>query len=300
MTTFAELGLSAPLLEALQHLGYQVPTPIQEETIPLLLEGRDVIGQAQTGTGKTAAFGLPMLEYIGPQDPEVQALVLTPTRELCIQVTQALRAYGQNRGVEVVAVFGGAPIRDQATRLKQQAQVVVGTVGRVMDMIGRHYLFLDSARYVVLDEADEMLDLGFLEDVETILGRCPSGRQTALFSATMPPEIRRLAETRMYDPVTVRVKAATLTIDTVKQFHIEVSDRDKPDKLAEVLQAERPEQAIIFARTKIGVDRLARRLGDKGLRVKALHGDMSQGSRDGVMLAFKDGRERVMVATDVA
>jgi ATP-dependent RNA helicase DeaD len=300
MTTFAELGLSTPLLEALQHLGYQEPTPIQEETIPLLLGGSDVIGQAQTGTGKTAAFGLPMLEYIDPGQSEVQALVLTPTRELCIQVTQALRAYGAKRNIDVVAVFGGAPIRDQATRLKNEAQVVVGTVGRVMDMIGRHYLFLDSARYVVLDEADEMLDLGFLEDVETILGRCPSGRQTALFSATMPPEIKRLAEKRMYDPVTVKVKAATLTIDTVEQFHIEVSDRDKPDKLAEVLQAEQPEQAIIFARTKIGVDRLARRLGDKGLRVKTLHGDMSQGARDGVMIAFKGGRERLLVATDVA
>ena len=288
------------MLEALQHLGYQDPTPIQEETIPLLMGGSDVIGQAQTGTGKTAAFGLPMLEYIDPEHSEVQALVLTPTRELCIQVTQALRAYGAKRDIDVVAVFGGAPIRDQASRLKNEAQVVVGTVGRVMDMIGRHYLFLDEARYVVLDEADEMLDLGFLEDVETILGRCPSGRQTALFSATMPPEIKRLAEKRMYDPVTVKVKAATLTIDTVKQFHIEVNDRDKPDKLAEVLQAERPEQAIIFARTKIGVDRLARRLGDKGLRVKTLHGDMSQGARDGVMIAFKGGRERLLVATDVA
>ena len=300
MTTFADLGLSPPVLEALQHLGYQKPTPIQEETIPLLLQGRDVIGQAQTGTGKTAAFGLPMLEYVDPGQPEVQALVLTPTRELCIQVTQALRAYGQNRNIQVVAVFGGAPIRDQASRLKAEAQVVVGTVGRVMDMIGRHYLFLDDARYVVLDEADEMLDLGFLEDVETILGRCPSGRQTALFSATMPPEIKRLAEKRMYDPVTIKVKAATLTIDTVQQFHVEVSDREKPDKLAEVLQAERPEQAIIFARTKIGVDRLARRLGERGLRVKTLHGDMTQGARDGVMIAFKGGRERLLVATDVA
>ncbi len=300
MTTFAELGLSKPVLEALEHLGYQRPTPIQEETIPLLLGGSDVIGQAQTGTGKTAAFGLPMLEYVDPEDPEVQALVLTPTRELCIQVTQALRAYGAQRGISVVAVFGGAPIRDQASRLKENAQVVVGTVGRVMDMIGRHYLFLDSARYVVLDEADEMLDLGFLEDVETILARCPSGRQTCLFSATMPPEIRKLAEKRMYDPVTVKVKAATLTIDTVAQFHVEVSDKDKPEKLAEVLKAESPKQAIIFARTKIGVDRLARRLGDKGLRVKTLHGDMSQGSRDGVMIAFKGGRERLLVATDVA
>src|ERR687886_773855 len=203
MPTFEELGLSEPLLEALRHLGYETPTPIQEQAIPAMLSGGDVIGQAQTGTGKTAAFGLPMLEYIDPEDPEVQALVLTPTRELCIQVTQALRAYGQNRGVEVVAVFGGAPIRDQASRLKQAAQGGVGTVGRVMDMIGRHYLFLDSARYVVLDEADEMLDLGFLEDVEAILGRCPSGRQTALFSATMPTEIKSLAEKGMYDPVTI-------------------------------------------------------------------------------------------------
>jgi len=229
----------------------------------------------------------------------VQALVLTPTRELCIQVTQALRAYGQKSGMEVVAVFGGAPIRDQATRLKD-AQVVVGTVGRVMDMIGRHHLFLDQARYVVLDEADEMLDLGFLEDVEEILKRCPMGRQTALFSATVPFEIRRLADTFMHDPEEIQVRAATLTIDTVDQFYVEVPDREKPDALVEVLKKERPEQAIVFVRTKIGVDRLARRLGDAGVRVKTLHGDMTQGQRDGVMIAFKGGRERLLVATDVA
>ena len=259
-----------------------------------------MIGQAQTGTGKTAAFGLPMLEFVDPGDPDVQALVLTPTRELCIQVTQALRAYGQPRGVEVVAVFGGASIRDQASRLNRGAQVVVGTVGRVLDMINRHHLYLDQARFVILDEADEMLDLGFLEDVETILGRCPQGRQTGLFSATIPAEIQRLAEKFMYDPVTVRVRAATLTIDTVEQFYVEVPDGEKPDALAKVLKAENPEQAIVFVRTKIGVDRLARRLNDKGVRVKALHGDMSQGSRDGVMIAFKSGRERLLVATDVA
>src|SRR3954452_546662 len=300
MTTFADLGLSEPLLEALSHLGYERPTPIQEQTIPALLEGRDVIGQAQTGTGKTAAFGLPMLEYVDPDDPEVQALVLTPTRELCIQVTQALRAYGENRGIEVVAVFGGAPIRDQAARLKHEAQIVVGTVGRVMDMMSRHHLVLDGARYVVLDEADEMLDLGFLEDVETILARSPMGRQTALFSATIPKEIRHLADRFMHDPVEIQVRAVTLTIDTVDQYYVEVSDRDKPDALVRVLKEEQPEQAIVFARTKIGVDRLARRLTDNGLRVKALHGDMSQGSRDGVMIAFKSGRERLLIATDVA
>jgi superfamily II DNA/RNA helicase len=161
MPAFKDLGLSESTLEALSHLGYTSPTPIQEQAIPPLLEGRDVIGQAQTGTGKTAAFGLPMVEYADPSDPNVQALVLTPTRELCIQVTQALRAYGAQKSLNVVAIFGGAPIRDQATRLKD-SQIVVGTVGRVMDMISRHHLFLDDARYVILDEADEMLDLGFL------------------------------------------------------------------------------------------------------------------------------------------
>src|SRR5918995_7258023 len=296
MMTFAELGLSAPSLESLAHLGYERPTPIQEQAIPPLLDGRDVIGQAQTGTGKTAAFGLPMIEYADPADPNVQALVLTPTRELCIQVTQALRAYSGRRGLELVAVFGGASIRDQAGRLKE-SQIVVGTVGRVMDMIDRHHLFLDQARYVVLDEADEMLDLGFLEDVEAILRRSPMGRQTALFSATVPPEIRRLADTFMHDPVEIEVRSATLTIDTVDQFFVEVRDGEKPDALVNVLKRERPEQAIVFVRTKIGVDRLARRLGDAGVRVKTLHGDMTQGQRDGVMIAFKGGRDRLLAAT---
>src|SRR5215207_1047649 len=302
MAAFKELGLSEPILDALSHLGYDQPTPIQEQTIPLLLEGRDVIGQAQTGTGKTAAFGLPLIEYVDPSSEDVEALVLTPTRELCIQVTQALRAYGSKKGVDIVAVFGGAPIRDQMTRLRRgDGQVVVGTVGRVMDLMSRHALVLDGTRYVVLDEADEMLDLGFLEDVETILSRTPSGRQTALFSATMPPPIRGLADKFMYDPEVVKVRAATLTIDTVDQYYVEVkSDREKADALARVLKSERPDQAIIFARTKIGADRLSRSLGDKGLRVKTLHGDMSQGARDGVMIAFKGGRERLLVATDIA
>ncbi|MBX5468762.1 MAG: DEAD/DEAH box helicase [Thermoleophilaceae bacterium] len=299
MTTFAELGLSRPVLEALAHLGYERPTPIQEQAIPELLAGRDVIGQAQTGTGKTAAFGLPLIEYVDPSIDDVQALVLTPTRELCIQVTQALRAYGERKGVEIVATFGGAPIRSQIAQLRS-AQVVVGTVGRVMDLMSRHELLLTDCRYVVLDEADEMLDLGFFEDVETILSRAPSGRQTALFSATMPPPIEALAEKRMFEPVPIRVRAAQLTIDTVEQFYLEVSDREKPDVLARVLKEERPDQAIVFVRTKIGVDRLARSLSERGVRVKALHGDMSQGSRDGVMIAFKGGRERLLVATDVA
>src|ERR671923_1410680 len=300
MTTFAELGLSEPLLEALAHLGYERPTPIQEQAIPALREGRDVMGQAQTGTGKTAAFGLPMLQYLDPESEDVQAIVLTPTRELCIQVTQALRAYAEHLPVEVVAVFGGAPIRSQQAQLRAGAHVVVATVGRMMDLMSRHSLVLTSARYVVLDEADEMLDLGFIEDVEKILRMCPSGRQTGLFSATIPAPIARLAERYMYEPVTIKVTPKQITVDAIEQAYVEVDGRKKTDRLVEVLKAEEPEQAIVFCRTKIGAARLDRTLRDRGLDVKALHGDMSQGSRDGVMISFKDHRVRLLVATDVA
>jgi ATP-dependent RNA helicase DeaD len=300
MAGFADLGLSEPLLEALREVGYESPSPIQEQAIPPMLAGRDVIGQAQTGTGKTAAFGLPIIEYIDPDLKEVQALVLTPTRELCIQVTQAIRAYGATRGVDCVAVFGGAPIRTQQAQLRAGGHVVVGTVGRVLDLISRHSLVLHDCRFVVLDEADEMLDLGFLEDVEKILSLTPNSRQTALFSATMPPPIRALADAYLYDPLIVKVEAATLTIDTVEQFQLPVETREKTAKLVEVLEAERPSQAIIFARTKIRTDQLYRTLRDKGMNVKALHGDLSQGQRDGVMLSFKAGRVPLLVATDVA
>jgi ATP-dependent RNA helicase DeaD len=300
MTTFKDLGLAPDILEALRDVGYESPSPIQEQAIPPLLEGSDVIGQAQTGSGKTAAFGLPMLQYVDPTEHEVQGLVLTPTRELCIQVTQALRTYGQRKGIDVVAVFGGAPIRTQQAQLRAGGHVVVGTVGRVKDLISRHSLMLHSTRFVVLDEADEMLDLGFLEDVEKILALTPSSRQTALFSATMPPEIRRLADQYLYHPITVKVQTATLTVDTVEQFALEVPAREKPDALARVLEAEGPDQAIVFVRTKIRCDQLYRTLRDRGMNVKALHGDMSQGSRDGVMISFKDGRLPLLVATDVA
>jgi ATP-dependent RNA helicase DeaD len=299
VTDFADLRLSEPMLRALQDLGYERPSPIQAEAIPALLEGRDMIGQAQTGSGKTAAFGLPLLQSIDTDDQNVQALVLTPTRELCIQVTQALRAYGVHRGIEVVATFGGAPIRTQQAQLKG-AQVVVGTVGRVLDLISRHSLILHDCRFVVLDEADEMLDLGFLEDVEKILKLCPNGRQTALFSATMPPPIAALADNYLYDPALIKVKADTLTVERIDMFHVVVSKRDKADKLLEVVKSERPEQAIVFCRTKLGCEQLFRKLRDGGMNVKALHGDMSQGQRDGVMLAFKGGRVGVLVATDVA
>jgi ATP-dependent RNA helicase DeaD len=300
VTAFRELGLSPQIQQALDELGFDEPTPIQDQAIPELLGGHDVIGQAQTGTGKTAAFGLPLLQYVDPAVDEVQAIVLTPTRELCIQVTQALRSYAEHLDVEIVAVFGGAPIRSQQSQLRAGAHVVVATVGRMMDLMSRRSLVLTAARYVVLDEADEMLDLGFIEDVEKILRMCPSGRQTALFSATMPPPIQRLAESYMYDPTTIRITPKTLTVDAIAQAYLEVPAKDKAGRLIELLRAEEPEQAIIFCRTKIGASRLEKTLKEQGLDVKALHGDMSQGSRDGVMISFKDHRVRLLVATDIA
>ncbi|HEY8779676.1 MAG TPA: DEAD/DEAH box helicase, partial [Solirubrobacterales bacterium] len=300
MTPFRELGLQPEIQTALGELGYTEPTPIQEQAIPELLAGNDVIGQAQTGTGKTAAFGLPLLQYLDPSSEDVQAIVLTPTRELCIQVTQALRAYAEHLPVEIVAIFGGAPIRSQQAQLRAGAQVVVATVGRMMDLMSRRSLVLTSARYVVLDEADEMLDLGFIEDVEKILRQCPNGRQTGLFSATMPPPVRRLAEQYMYDPVTIHITPRKLTVDAIEQAYLEVPAREKAAKLIELLRAEEPEQAIIFCRTKIGAARLDKTLQERGLDVKALHGDMSQGQRDGVMISFKEHRVRLLVATDIA
>src|ERR687891_572279 len=300
MNTFKDLGLSPDIQQALDELGYEGPTEIQAQAIPGRLAGHDVIGQAQTGTGKTAAFGLPLLQYLDPASDEVQAVVLTPTRELCIQVTQALRAYAEHLDIEIVAVFGGAPIRSQQSQLRSGAHVVVATVGRMMDLMSRRSLVLTAARYVVLDEADEMLDLGFIEDVERILRMCPSGRQTGLFSATIPPPIARLAERYMYNPVTIRVTPKQLTVDAIEQAYVEVPGKQKTDRLVEVLRAEEPEQAIIFCRTKIGTARLDRTLRDRGLNVKALHGDMTQGARDGVMISFKDHRLPLLVATDVA
>jgi ATP-dependent RNA helicase DeaD len=300
VTAFRDLGLAPEIQQALDELGFEEPTPIQEQAIPELLAGHDVIGQAQTGTGKTAAFGLPLLQYLDPGSDEVQAIVLTPTRELCIQVTQALRSYAEHLDVDIVAVFGGAPIRSQQAQLRAGGQVVVATVGRMMDLMSRRSLVLTAARYVVLDEADEMLDLGFIEDVEKILRMCPSGRQTALFSATMPPPVQRLAEGYMYDPTTIRITPKKLTVDAIQQAFVEVPPRGKAERLVELLKVEEPEQAIIFCRTKIGASRLEKTLKDRGLDVKALHGDMSQGSRDGVMIAFKDHRVKLLVATDIA
>jgi ATP-dependent RNA helicase DeaD len=298
---FSDFGLSQPILRALADLGYETPLPIQAGTIDLLLRDRDVMGQAQTGTGKTAAFMLPILERIDPAAKDVQALVLCPTRELALQVTDAARSFAKYLdGVDVVPVYGGAPIREQVDRLARGAQIVVGTPGRVLDLLNRGKLILADARMVVLDEADEMLSMGFIDDVRAILRRSPWGRQTALFSATLPPEIRRLAEEELHGPETVSVDPEALTVEKISQAVVKVEPRQRLDALERVLAAESPECAIVFARTKIGAARLADDLAARGHRVRALHGDMGQGARDSVMIAFRSGRVRLLVATDVA
>ncbi len=298
---FSDFRLSEPILRALGDLGYETPTAIQEGTIEMLLRDRDVVGQAQTGTGKTAAFMLPILERIDPTHREVQAIVLCPTRELALQVADASRGFAKYLdGVEVVPVYGGAPIREQVDRLARGGQIVVGTPGRVLDLLQRGKLILADARMVVLDEADEMLSMGFIDDVRAILRRAPWGRQTALFSATMPPEIRKLAEEELHSPETVSVTPEVVTVERIEQRMLEVEPRGKLDAIDQILKAEAPRAAIVFARTKIGCQRLADDLERRGHRVRALHGDMGQGARDSVMIAFRARRVPILVATDVA
>ena len=300
MTGFAELGLSQGVLEAIEALEYREPMPIQVETIPVIMRGRDIIGQAQTGSGKTAAFGLPAVEQIDETSEDIQVLVLTPTRELCIQVAQALRTFSEFKGVRSSPCFGGQPIPEQTVQLRQGPQIVVGTPGRVMDLIRRGWLQLSDARYVVLDEADEMLSLGFMEDVEWILKKTPSGRQTLLFSATMPAPIRKLADRYLYEPVHVKVESATLTVETIDQVIVEVEPNRKLDVLCAILERDRPAASIVFRRRKMTVDELVAQLGARGFDAVPLHGDMPQGRRDGVMLRFRSGRAKLLVATNVA
>jgi ATP-dependent RNA helicase DeaD len=301
--SFDRFGLSEPLLRAIADVGYEAPSPIQQRTIPLLLEGRDVVGQAQTGTGKTAAFALPILERLEPASAAVQALVLTPTRELAIQVAEAFHTYAKHMGgVRVLPVYGGQPIGQQLRRLQSGAQVVVGTPGRVMDHLRRETLDLAGLKTVVLDEADEMLRMGFIEDVEWILEHTPAGRQTALFSATMPREVRRIAERHLREPAAVEIEHKTLTVPTVEQRYVNVSEGQKPDALTRLLEAEaRPgEAALIFAKTKVGAAELNEKLQARGYASEAMHGDMSQSQREAVIRRVRGGQVELVVATDVA
>jgi ATP-dependent RNA helicase DeaD len=300
-TTFAGLGLPAAIVEQLEHLGYEEPTPIQARTIPALLSGSDVLGQAQTGTGKTAAFSLPLLAGLTLGAPGVQALLLCPTRELATQVAESIQGYARRMGrVRVAPIYGGQPIGVQISALRRGLDVVVGTPGRVIDHIERGTLQLDTVRFVVLDEADEMLKMGFLDDVEKILSHCPDDAQRALFSATMPDPIARLARKRLRNPVDVAVPKATMTVPTVEQRWLKVDERTRFEILVRVLESETIDSALIFARTQNQCAEIAERLSARGFSVDAIHGGMNQNLRERTVRRLRDAQLDYVVATDVA
>jgi ATP-dependent RNA helicase DeaD len=301
--SFADLGLSTPITQALNDVGYEVPTPIQQQAIPLLLSKRDVIGQAQTGTGKTAAFALPILQNIDFQQGAIQALVLTPTRELAIQVAEAVHSYSKHLGqVRVVPIYGGDSIQKQIGRLRGGVHVVVGTPGRIIDHLRRGTMDLSALKMVVLDEADEMLRMGFIDDVEWILGQAPESRQTALFSATMPNEVRRIADRYLRDPANVEIKRTTLTVPTIEQHYVNTPERQKLEVLTRMLETEIApgETTIIFTRTKLGAADLADKLQARGYAAEPMHGDMNQAQRETVIRRLRANEVDIVVATDVA
>lgn len=301
--SFTQFGLSDKLLKAINELGYERPSPIQEKTIPLLMNGKDIIGQAQTGTGKTAAFSLPMLEKINPKSKKVQALILAPTRELAIQVAEAIHSYGKHLGrIRTLPVYGGQSIVQQIRHLKKRVQIIVGTPGRVMDHLRRETMDISDLKMMVLDEADEMLRMGFIEDVEWILSHTPETRQTALFSATMPKQIRRIADKYIRDATHIQIKQKTLTVPAIKQYFINVPARKKTDALEKLLEFwSVPNEAIlIFQRTKLATARLTDQLQARGYAAEAMNGDMNQNQREKVIKRLKNGRVEIVVATDVA
>jgi len=295
------MGLSKAMLASLHEAGYLEPTPIQAGLIPKAMQGIDLMGQAQTGTGKTAAFCIPILEKLVPREQHsgVQALVLLPTRELAVQVRDECEKLAAGRDVRVVAVYGGKPIRKQVEHLRHGAEIVVGTPGRVIDLIGRGSLVLADVRFVVLDEADRMLDIGFRPDIEKILRRCPTARQTLLLSATIPPPVKRLAERYMREPEMVDFSTKDLAVETIEQWYFTVDPERKFDLLVKLIEREQPRQAIVFCRTKRGTDKVAQRLSKTVGHVDTIHGDLQQSSRDRVMRKFRDGRTKLLVATDV-
>jgi ATP-dependent RNA helicase DeaD len=297
---FAALGLSPTLVKTLASLGYEAPTPIQERTIPLLLEGRDVLGQAQTGTGKTAAFSLPLLQKLDPKKHETQALILTPTRELAMQVADAIHSYALGMDISVLPVYGGAPIVHQLKRLERGVQVVVGTPGRLIDHLDRKTLRLDKIRMIVLDEADEMLKMGFIDDVERILKSAPDARQVALFSATMPPEITRIASRYLKNAARVEIEHKAVNMPVIEQRFLNVPEERKLDALTALLDIEENDAVLVFRRTKNGAAELAERLIGRGYAAEAMHGDMDQRQRESVIKRLRTGKTELVVATDVA
>jgi len=297
---FNELNIEKSLLDSINKMGFEEATPIQAETIPLALEGKDVIGQAQTGTGKTAAFGLPMLNKIDSKKKQVQGLVIAPTRELAIQVQEELYQLSKFKKVKMMSVYGGASIGHQIKQIKQGAQIVVGTPGRMLDHINRGTLKLNIVETLVLDEADEMLNMGFIEDIEKIISEVPDERQTLLFSATMPKPIQRIGEKFMKNPELVKVKAKTISATSVTQYYTKARDNEKFDIMTRLLDVQNPTASLVFARTKKRVDELAQGFEIRGFKAEGIHGDLAQNKRMKILKDFKAGKIEILVATDVA
>ncbi len=305
LTSFLNLGLSDPIARTLVEERYVEPTPIQSQTIPQVLAGRDVVGIAQTGTGKTAAFALPMLNHFSqhqqrPQPRTCRALVLSPTRELSAQIVESFLTYGRHLRPKVALAIGGVPIKPQIRALAHGVDVLVATPGRLLDLLEQRALLLDRVEVFVLDEADRMLDMGFIHDIRRIVSKLPRQRQTLLFSATMPREIEELARSMLRDPVRVAVTPQATTVERVAQRVVFVDRNGKPALLAEVLRGEPIDRALIFTRTKRGADRVVRDLSKRGLAAEAIHGNKSQNQRERVLAAFRDGKVRTLVATDIA
>jgi ATP-dependent RNA helicase DeaD len=297
-SNFEDLQVTEPVLKAIHKMGWAEPTPVQEGTIPLLLDGNDVIAQAQTGTGKTAAFGIPIIQSIGPGRYPA-ALILCPTRELAVQVSEEIKRLSANLDLEILAVYGGAGMEPQLEALSKGVDIVVGTPGRVIDHIRRGTLVLKEVRFMVLDEADRMLDMGFIEDITFILSKVPKDRQTMLFSATIPGEIRKLAEEHMKSPQVVSVSEDELVLPNTKQMYFAVGRKNKIWALCRVLDKEKP-KAIVFAQTKHMVDIIENRLTSYGYPAAAIHGDLTQARREKVLTDFRSGKIKVLIATDVA
>lgn len=287
-------------MRAITEMGFEESTPIQEKTIPIAIEGRDFIGQAQTGTGKTAAFGIPLVDKIEVTEDRIVALIMCPTRELAIQVAEEIEKLGRFKGIRSLPIYGGQDIVKQIRALRKKPQIIIGTPGRLLDHINRKTIKLDDVRTVILDEADEMLDMGFMEDIQSILSLVPEDRQTMLFSATMPDNIKKLAQQFLKSPEHVSVIPKQVSAPLIQQSYVEVQERQKFEALSRLLDMEAPELAIIFGRTKRRVDELATALQKRGYSAEGLHGDLSQNQRDAVMRKFRDGSIDVLVATDVA
>lgn len=298
---FDELGLMPQILRGIEEMGFEEATPIQAQAIPVVMSGRDIIGQAQTGTGKTAAFGIPMLQKVVPSLKKTQVIILSPTRELAIQVAEELRNLSRYmHGIKILPVYGGQDITKQIRSLKGGVQIIVGTPGRVMDHLRRRTIRCDYVHTIVLDEADEMLNMGFREDIETVLEYLPKERQTVLFSATMPKPILDITKKYQQDAVTIKVVKKELTVSNIEQYYYDVKRKDKVEVLTRLLDFYNPKVSIVFCNTKKMVDELARELTARGYFAEGLHGDMKQAQRDRVMANFRKGKTDILIATDVA